>query len=344
MNGCSCSENKTGKNTPLTCCSQKIGEPAITRITSAWKFSDWLGSILVRFGWRRLNDRVAPGLYTIGEPNAHAPVFVSANYKLSFDHLRRGLAETPAYILVLDTKGVNVWCAAGKKSFSTTEVIARIRSSGLCDFVSHREIILPQLGAPGVRGFEITRETGFRVLYGPVRTADIHLFLKNGKTADRRMRTVRFDLIDRIKVIPIEVIFAGKWFFIPILLAFTLGWFGIIPPAFIPDYLLPLVIALILGTVAFPILLPLLPFRAFSLKGWILGVLGLTAYGWLLHRELFEALTLPLLFAPVTAFFALNFTGASTFTSLSGVKKETTRAIPMMIVSCLLGLVAAIWL
>ena len=48
---------------------------------------------------------VDPGLYALGSPAADAPVCVTANYKMSFDHLRRALAGRDAWILVLDTKG-----------------------------------------------------------------------------------------------------------------------------------------------------------------------------------------------------------------------------------------------
>ena len=61
--------------------------------------------VLARFGYRRGAHRVAPGLYRIGNPGAEAPVFVSANYTLSFDALRSSLDGVEGYILVLDTDG-----------------------------------------------------------------------------------------------------------------------------------------------------------------------------------------------------------------------------------------------
>ena len=79
------------------------------------------------------------------------------------------LAGVDAWILVLDTKGINVWCAAGKGTFGTGELVHRIGSVGLAGIVSHRKIIVPQLGAPGVSWPEVLRRSGFTVEYGPVR-------------------------------------------------------------------------------------------------------------------------------------------------------------------------------
>ena len=76
----------------------------------------------VRWGIGRMNYRVDPGLYSLGNPDALSPVLVSANYKMSFDRLRESLPGRNAWILVLDTDGVNVWCAAGKGTFGTEEL------------------------------------------------------------------------------------------------------------------------------------------------------------------------------------------------------------------------------
>ncbi|RXM20875.1 acetyl-CoA synthase subunit gamma, partial [Citrobacter sp. AAK_AS5] len=81
----------------------------------------------VRWNIKRMDYRVAPGLYAVGEPTADSPVLVTANYKLTFDGLRSELGGVDAWMLVLDTLGVNVWCAAGKGTFSTAELARRVR-------------------------------------------------------------------------------------------------------------------------------------------------------------------------------------------------------------------------
>ena len=56
---------------------------------------------------------VEPGLYALGQPDDSSPVLVTANYKMSFDWLQQALPNRNAWIPVGDTKGINVWCAAG---------------------------------------------------------------------------------------------------------------------------------------------------------------------------------------------------------------------------------------
>jgi CO dehydrogenase/acetyl-CoA synthase gamma subunit (corrinoid Fe-S protein) len=89
---------------------------------------------------------VEPGLYAIGEPDSESNVFVTANYKLSFDILRKNLKGMNSWILVLDTKGINVWCAAGKGTFGTDEIVRRINEAQLHKVINHRKIIVPQQG------------------------------------------------------------------------------------------------------------------------------------------------------------------------------------------------------
>ena len=135
-------------------------------VPTRWSGRDRLGRLKCRlFNSFRMNYRVNPGIYAVGTPNGDSPVLVTANYKLSFDLLRRQLEGYQAWILVLDTRGINVWCAAGKGSFGTAELIQRIRSTRLPEIVGHRKIVLPQLGAPGVQAHIVKERTGFTVEY-----------------------------------------------------------------------------------------------------------------------------------------------------------------------------------
>ncbi len=102
-----------------TCCPPPKAPHKFTKVSHEWTLSDSLGAIRCRLGSFRMGYRVAPGLYAMGEPGHKSDVLVSANYKLSFDMLRRELKGLSAWILVLDTKGINVWCAAGKRTFGT---------------------------------------------------------------------------------------------------------------------------------------------------------------------------------------------------------------------------------
>jgi hypothetical protein len=295
---------------------------------------------LIRWGYRRGEHRVEPGLYALGNPGKESPVFVTANYRLSFDALRSALKGMGCYMLILDTFGINVWCAAGKGTFGTEELVRRIETSGLKDVVSHRKVILPQLGAPGVRSFEVTKRTGFRVEYGPVKACDLAEYLKTNK-ATPEMRRVRFPLWDRIVLIPVELVSLVLPAIIATIVAFLVaGWAGA----------LGLVTAVLAGTVFFPALLPYLPTKDYSTKGLLLGfVLSLPFVAYLLANQpsgewqtYASALTFPLVMMPVTAYLALNFTGATPYPSRTGVRKEIYAYIPPMAVMLGLGVLLVV--
>jgi hypothetical protein len=283
---------------------------------------------------------VPPGLYRLGNPDKDSPVFASANYTLSFDALRSALAGRDAWILVLDTKGINVWCAAGKGTFGTGELIRRIAVTGLSDVVSHRRIILPQLGAPGVSAHDVARYSGFSIEYGPVRAADLPAYLAT-HTATAGMRTVRFNLMDRLVLGPMELVHFGLYgIFAAIILYFVAG----------PVAALAAVTAVLAGTVLFPALLPVIPTRDFSMKGFILGAVVAIPFAAAFVRapglsgtvQLIAGLVPFLTIPPVVAYLALNFTGSTTFTSRTGVKKEIFRYVPAMVFMAGLGTVLGI--
>jgi CO dehydrogenase/acetyl-CoA synthase gamma subunit (corrinoid Fe-S protein) len=171
----------------------------IPEINSKLTFADYWGAVKVRWNIGRDHYIIKPGLYKIGYPDHTSEVLVSANYKLSFDVLRKNLKDLNAWILVIDTKGINVWCAAGKGTFGTDNLVRSIRETQLSDLVRHRRIILPQLGAPGVAAHAVKELTGFKVLYGPVRAKDIPSFLQAGYKATPKMRKVKFSFFDRAK-------------------------------------------------------------------------------------------------------------------------------------------------
>ena len=191
----------------------KIESPAgsYDRVKTSLSFHDIASTIKVRWSIGRLNYIIKPGIYGVGNPDQESDVFVSANYKLSFDHLRKSLDGLNAWILVIDTKSINVWCAAGKGTFGTKELVQRIGKHGLDKLVNHKKLILPQLGAVGVSAHEVKEQTGFRVIYGPVRAEDIGNFIKSGYKTTPEMRRVKFPLWDRIKLIPVEITY-GKYY------------------------------------------------------------------------------------------------------------------------------------
>ena len=204
----------------------QISGTLVPLVSTELVFQDFLGAIRVRWGIRRNDYRVSPGLYAVGSPDSSSDVFVTSNYKLTFDHVRKNLAGLNSWILVLDTKGVNVWCAAGKGTFGTKELVKRIQLVSLDKVVNHKRLILPQLGATGVAAHIVKEETGFSVHYGPIRAADIKNFISNGYRATREMRKVTFRFADRIKLIPNDFMY-GKFYLLgAFALVFIISFFG----------------------------------------------------------------------------------------------------------------------
>ena len=303
--------------------------PLVLPTSSQLNAADRWDHFLARVGVKRNEHRVKPGLFALGNPTPDSPVFVSANYSLSFDALRSSLPGIDGYILVLDTKGINVWCAAGKGTFGTDEIVTRVMATHLKEVVKHRKLILPQLGAPGVSAHEVKKRTGFWVEYGPVRAADLPEYLKTHK-ATPEMRKVAFPLRDRMVLIPFDL----TQIFLPMLAAavvlyFVGGWTSS----------LAALVAVLTGNVLFPILLPWIPTHNFSTKGYLLGLLMALPFAlsvlvrhpdWIWWKQIAQALEFLLAMPAVTAFVALNFTGSTTFTSRSGVKREMFAYIPAM--------------
>jgi hypothetical protein len=303
--------------------------PKIIPVSSRLTAADRWDHFLARLGVRRDGHRVEPGLYALGDPTPDSPVFVSANYTLSFDALRSALEGINGYILVLDTRGINVWCAAGKGTFGTDEIVLRATATRLKEVVRHRKLILPQLGAPGVAAHEVKKRAGFWVEYGPVRAADLPEYLKT-RQATQEMRRVQFTFRDRLVLIPVELTQA----LLPMLAAAAVLYFlgGLIPA-------LAAVAVVLAGLVLFPMLLPWIPTHDFSTKGFILGLLAALPFAltvplrhpdWTWVRQTGQALEFLLAMPAATAFLTLNFTGSTTFTSRSGVRREIFAYIPAM--------------
>jgi hypothetical protein len=307
-------------------------------VSGALAAGDRLGAWRVRWGIAREDYRVAPGLYALGEPAERTPVLVTANYKLTFDELRSSLAGLDAWLLVVDTRGINVWCAAGKGTFCAEEVARVVRETSLAAIVQHRRLVLPQLSAPGVAAHEVKEACGFRVTFGPVRAADLPAFLAAGMKADAAMRRVTFDLRERAVVVP-EVL-SVAWdrrmllAYGGILAASAIGRDGLSWRRGLRDGA-PVIgavwLALLAGGAVTPLALPYLPGRAFSGKGALAGGVLATAAAAALGRRLSPASRLALV-AGVTAassYTAMDFTGSSTITSPSGVEAEMRRAMPL---------------
>lgn len=315
---------------------ESFSDSSVARIpvvSTRLNFCDWIGAARVRIGIRRNDYKIAPGLYCTGNPCPDSPVLVTANYKLSFDSLRENLSHVNAWILVCDTRGINVWCAAGKGTFSAEEVARTAVNSRLQQVVNHRKLILPQLAANGVSAQKVKKLSGFEVIWGPVRARDIASFLNNGMKADREMRLVTFSMSERLVLTPLELSLLLKPLFWILAAVFVISGIGQDIFSFNSASTRWLQaasafgIAIISGALFTPVFLPWIPGFSFAIKGAITGILFST----LLPSGLnpFELSALILVVVSVSSYLAMNFTGSTPFTSPSGVEKEMRKAIPV---------------
>ena len=353
--GSSCSSTPKSDAQPCNCLTENISRfaaiptikstptPEISTTTCTLTFANRLDHFLARWGVNRMGHIVKPGLYRLGNPTPDSLVFVSANYTLSFDAVRTALADTDCYILVLDTKGINVWCAAGKGTFGTEELVQRMVYSGLANIVRQRTLILPQLSAPGISAYEVKRRSGFSVEYGPVRASDLPEYLKTRK-ATPEMRRVHFPMKDRLVLTPVELVHV----ILPAIAATIILYLIAGPLA-----ALAAITTALAGTVFFPVLLPFIPTHDFSTKGLILGgivAIPFAAFSFASNSAMpfwenaLISLVLLMIMPALTAYLALNFTGCTTFTSRTGVKKEIFRYVPIMALMAGSGIVLSILL
>jgi len=316
-----------------------IGSKKIPQISTQWSFRDHINAFRCRATNFRNDFTVKPGIYCVGTPDETSTVIVTANYRYTFDVVRKKLENQNLWIIVLDTKGVNVWCAAGKGTFGTVELIKRIKNSSLKDIVNHKKIIVPQLGAPGISAHEVQRATGFKVLYGPVRIEDLPRYIKDNFKATREMRIMNFTFYDRLVVAPMELNPAIKkvWKpFLGIIILMGLTNKGILfEPAL--QYGLPLGLSVIAGVLSgallAPLMLPFLPFRSFALKGLFLGLI--ISAGLYYGTSLFQNYSILLIIASLmivtglSSYLSLQFTGTTTYTNMSGVEKEIRLSLPL---------------
>jgi len=336
--GCCCS----GENRIVIESRPLRKEPTTLATRLHWR--DVLGGWAARWGVGRMRFRVEPGLYRVGVPDRSAPVLVTANYKLTVDALRRELDGVNAWLLVLDTKGINVWCAAGKGTFGTSELVRSIEAARLHDIVDHRHLILPQLGAVGIEAHKVKQTSGFLVHYGPVLARDLKTYLASGRQATPAMRRVPFTWRDRLVLAPVELVGALKPA-LAVVLVLALLHLAIdhrLSLAIVRDAI-PFLVAFVTGGLLVPVLLPFLPFQSFALKGLVAGLVPAMTTVALSPVAGFEAAGTILISVGITSYMAMMFTGSTTFTTYAGARLEVRRAVPLILVAVAAGTLLRMW-
>jgi len=140
------------------------------------------------------------GVVKIGNPDKNALVFLTCNYHLTVERVKRALKGVDAYLLVANSRGINVWCAATGGLFTNHDIISILKTSGIEELVDHRNLILPQLAATGIEATVIRKKTGWKVIWGSVYAKDIPFFIENGLRKTLEMRKAEFPWAQRLEM------------------------------------------------------------------------------------------------------------------------------------------------
>lgn len=197
-------------------------------------------SDIVQTALRFLPFPTKTGLKRLGNPDRQSPVFVTGNFGLTVRRVSRAFRGIDAYLLVANSRGINVWCASAGGHFTTDDVAAVIKTSGIGDLVDHRRLVLPQLAATGIERKVLEERTGWRSVFGPVYAEDIPAYLDSHYRKTERMWTVRFDLGQRFEM---AVMWAFPISVIP-LVPLLIWWRGLALPFLAVVWVLALLIFL----------------------------------------------------------------------------------------------------
>lgn len=157
---------------------------------------NWLWNMFCRL----FPNPVSIGLHKIGSPGKDAVVVVTGNYDLTVRRVIRHLKaqSIDCYVLICDSRGVNIWCSTLADHFNTDKIISALILSEAVKVLDTKRLILPQLCAANVSLDEIKKATGFRCRFGPVHIKDLTRYLEVPE--DRTIRQVTFNAKERMEI------------------------------------------------------------------------------------------------------------------------------------------------
>ena len=264
-----------------------------------------------------------PDTVLIGNPDKSSPVLVTCNFDYTVRHLKDYLEkeQLDCFLLVVNTKGTNVWCAAAEGIFTTDTVLSHLKVYNVGELVNHHQLILPQLSVAGVKRKEL-QEHGWEGIYGPVYFADLKEFLNNGLTKNKDMEALEYGYWERFKMGLSHAVFCTLVCIVPIFLfasdywiqAIVLVWYFAFCMQLI-EHFIPFTRLLYKGLV---LSLPILALALTSVKDPVLKIqvtMGIIALGAYIgydaqgHSHLGQNQQSGKLFTMIFAFLALVYGG-----------------------------------
>jgi len=297
---------------------------------------------------------IEPGIYQSGQPDERSPVIATANYLYTYIRVMRALKGVDAWVLCVDSRGINVWCAARGDDFGNKQLIEAVETSGIEKVTTRKTLILPQLSAGGVAAPLISSEAPnfpFNLLYGPVWAKDLPQFLKDrpAKKPDK-WKLARFTSSHRLRAFITHTTFLLRKIFLwpTIGLLVLLSVLSFIHPFWISKFwrIGEIWLWIILTNALIMLLFPLSNFtRCFVKKGIFFGILNTMLLGgitWLLHSSLYLIFWNACFYFWLAFFFTMSFSGYTMATSPGEIQEEypTFRKIhlPLLIIGVILML------
>lgn len=174
---------------------------------------------------------IEPGIYQSGNPDENSPIIVTANYVYTYIKVMRALKGMDAWVLCVDSKGINVWCAARGNDFGNKQLIEAVEATGIAKISSKKTLILPQLSAGGVAAPLLSSESPgfpFNIIYGPVWAKYLPQYLKErpARKPDK-MKMAKFTVSHRLRAGITHTTFLLRKIFLWPSLALLLLLFGL---------------------------------------------------------------------------------------------------------------------
>ncbi len=276
-------------------------------------------------------DRVPiePGIYQSGNPNKMSPIIVTANYEYTYIKVMRDLKGLDAWVLCVDSNGINVWCAARGNDFGNKQLLEVVEATGIKNLTEKKILILPQLSAGGVAIPQLPKKSEkfpFRIKYGPVWSKFIPQFVEDEATRKpEHMKLARFTLFHRIRAgITHTTFLFRKIFLLPlfalIILFSALNWFYKL------WWIGELTLSILCINLVIVLLFPLARFtRRFIFKGIFFGVINIILFGslsYLIHSSIYYILWHICFYFWITFFSTMSFSGYTMATSQREIQEE----------------------
>ena len=275
---------------------------------------------------------IEPGIYESGNPTPISPVIVTANYDYTYIRVMKDLEGIDAWVLAVDSRGINVWCAARGGNFGNSQLIEAVKATDIREISSKKNLILPQLSGGGVsmpKLYEKDVEFPFKVRYGPVWSEDLPQYLKNGQKTEK-MRLAKFTLKQRMKVGLGHTSFLIRKIFLKFLLVamFIILTLALFNPSWFPKLIVAgeILLAVIIANFLLALLLPITNFtRKFVIKGYIFGALSAVGSGlltYIIHQNIIYVFFTLIFYFWIGFFSTMSFSGSTMATSPTEIAEE----------------------